>query len=103
MNKRTPELPNGYTGKTVSLVPISIITGTRAKLVGILDWYKQRLSPRIAEQGIHCIYEQTCSEYAKQQFESKPISIAFAKTTWRLLSCNPINAYIKNKELKKCQ
>ena len=102
MSKRTPELPNGYTGKTVTLVPISIITGTRAKLVSILDWYKRRLSPMIAERGIHCIYEQTCSDYAKQQFEQKPISIALAKSAWRLLSCNPINEHIKNKEVK-CQ
>lgn len=103
MNKRTPELPNALTGKDNILVPISIITGTRLKLVSLLDWYKQRLSPKIAEQGIHCIYEQTCSDYARQQFAHKPIGIAVVKTTWRLLSCNPINAYIKNKELKKCQ
>lgn len=79
-----------------------IITGIRTKLLGLLDWYKQHISPKIAERGVHCIYEQTCSEYAKQQFEQKPISVALVKSTWRLLSCNPINAHIKNKEVK-CQ
>lgn len=28
---RTTELSNGYTGKTITLVPISIITGTKHK------------------------------------------------------------------------
>ena len=98
MNKRTPELPNAFTGKDNILVPISIITGTRAKLLLLLGWYKQKLSPKLAERGIACIYEQTCSDYAKEQFENKPISMAFAKTTWRLLSCNPINQYIKQRK-----
>jgi len=30
MSNRTTELANGLTGKTITLVPISIITGTRA-------------------------------------------------------------------------
>ena len=36
-----------------------------------------------------CVYEQTCSEYAKQIIMERGIVIGSFLTTKRLLSCNP--------------
>ena len=67
----------------------------RTKALNLLRWYKKSLSPKIASRGIRCLYKPSCGDYAIIQFNDRPLIIAFIKTLLRLLSCNPINALIK--------
>ena len=48
--------------------------------------YKERVSPGLAAQ---CRFEPSCSEYGLEAFRRYGFLKATAKTTWRLLRCNP--------------
>ncbi|MBS1988822.1 membrane protein insertion efficiency factor YidD [Candidatus Dependentiae bacterium] len=42
-----------------------------------------------------CIYPVTCSQYAGKAFQTKSWPLAFALTSLRLLSCNPLGGLIR--------
>ena len=65
--------------------------------IKLLLRYQDKLSPHLAERGVHCIYEQTCSQYAIEAYKSKGFLLASALVVMRLLSCNPINAFWKER------
>ena len=62
-----------------------------------IKYYKSHWSPKLAERGVHCIYETTCSQYALSKFQKHNIFLASILTITRLLSCNPINAALKSR------
>lgn len=64
-------------------------------LIKAIKSYQNNISPFLSKTGFHCIYKQTCSEYAISCFESFKPSKALILTCVRILSCNPINHYIK--------
>jgi putative membrane protein insertion efficiency factor len=65
-------------------------------LIKIVQWYQAAISPLL---GAQCLYTPTCSQYAVETLEEKPIWKALPKITARVLSCNPINGLIKNKRV----
>ena len=38
-------------------------------LIKLIEFYKKSISPWLDANGVHCKYEPTCSEYAKQAIE----------------------------------
>lgn len=64
-------------------------------LIKMVRWYQAAISPLL---GAQCLYYPTCSQYAVEKLEQKPILIAIPKIVLRILSCNPINGYIKRKK-----
>lgn len=59
--------------------------------------YKETISPVLSSRGVHCIYETTCSEYALNAYSDHSFVVATTMAAWRLLSCNPINAHLKER------
>jgi len=62
--------------------------------------YQSHWSPKLAERGVQCIYETTCSQYALSKFQKHNIFLASILTITRLLCCNPINAALKSRSIK---
>ena len=60
-------------------------------LLKIIKFYKQNISPYFAQQGVHCKFEPTCSEYTRQAIEKygslKGIYLGFK----RFIKCNPFS------------
>ena len=50
--------------------------------------YKERVSPGLRS---NCRFEPTCSEYGLEAYRRYGFVRATAKTSWRLLRCNPLN------------
>lgn len=65
------------------------------KAITAIKYYQRNWSPKLAEQGIGCIYTLSCSHYALSAFRRHNVVVAFIMTTHRLLCCNPINATLK--------
>lgn len=60
-------------------------------LLKMIDFYKRNISLYLETKGVHCKYEPTCSEYAKQaiqKYGAKKGSILAIK---RILKCNPFS------------
>jgi putative membrane protein insertion efficiency factor len=69
-------------------------------LINSIQRYQETLSPRLYDRGVRCIYAQSCSHYAIAILERRNSLVACMLITFRILSCNPINAYLKRRELK---
>ena len=61
--------------------------------------YQRDISPILSKLGFHCIFKQTCSEYAVSCFERYNPLKALLKACVRVFSCNPINSYIRSQKL----
>ena len=60
-------------------------------LLKLIDFYKKNISLFLEDKGVHCKFEPTCSEYAKQaikKYGTKKGCILAAK---RILRCNPFS------------
>ncbi len=57
-------------------------------IIKIIRLYQIFLSPYFGNQ---CRFTPTCSNYAIYQFEHKKLHIAFVKSIWRILRCNPFS------------
>ena len=64
-------------------------------LIGSVRLYQKAISPLL---GASCLYSPTCSQYAVEKLEKEPMWKAIPQITLRLLSCNPINSFIKYKK-----
>lgn len=62
----------------------------------LLRKYQKSISPLLKKNGYRCLFNPSCSEYAFLCLERHSLLKAFLLIVGRLLSCNPINAYIKN-------
>lgn len=67
------------------------------RAIKALNRYKVALSPVLSSRGVHCIYKTTCSEYALNAYSDHSFVVATMMAVWRLLSCNPVNAYLKER------
>ncbi len=55
--------------------------------IKFIEWY-QRSSKH---SNPTCRYSPTCSQYAKEAFETRHFLYALLLTTWRILRCNPFS------------
>ena len=60
--------------------------------IKIIEFYKKNISPYLSQVcNIHCKFEPTCSEYAKQAIEKYGV----LKGSWlsfkRIIRCNPFS------------
>ena len=61
-------------------------------LIKIIIFYKKHISPYLSNViNIHCKYEPTCSEYAKQAIEKYGAVKGSFYAIMRLLRCNPFS------------
>ena len=60
-------------------------------LIFLIDLYKNAISPYL---GHRCRFYPTCSQYAKQQIQTKPLLIAILKSAWRISCCWPLGDYL---------
>ena len=68
-------------------------------LVNLVKKYQHEISPKLEERGVKCIHEKSCSKYAVDVLEKHNVLTAMVLIIFRLLSCNPINAHFKKKNL----
>lgn len=57
----------------------------RGALMRLIVFYQKNLSRH------SCLYEPTCSEYAKRVLNNKGVILGLILTLWRLLRCNPFS------------
>ncbi len=60
-------------------------------LIKIIEFYKKSISPWLENLGVHCKYEPTCSEYAKQAIEKYGAIKGTLLGIKRVLKCNPFS------------
>jgi len=68
--------------------------------INLIKKYQKELSPYLSDHGVACLFNPSCSNYALICLEKHNVIIALILITYRLLSCNPINAYLKERKLK---
>ena len=56
-------------------------------LLGLLRFYKLCISPMLPPS---CRFYPSCSEYAVQALQKKPLLKALVMILWRLARCNPL-------------
>lgn len=54
----------------------------------LIGFYRAVFSPLLPGR---CRFYPSCSAYAKEAFEILPFHVALAKSTYRILRCNPFN------------
>lgn len=54
-----------------------------------LGWYQKKISPKLAERGVHCRYEPTCSHYMALAIEKHGLIVGVRKGVARLMDCRP--------------
>ena len=59
--------------------------------IGVINFYKKNISPYLSEKGVHCKFEPTCSEYAKQAIEKYGCIKGIYLSIKRILRCNPFS------------
>lgn len=67
-------------------------------LLNLLEKYQINVSPYLKNNGYRCLYKATCSQYAVQCLKNYNVIKAIILFAIRLLSCNPINAYLLHKK-----
>ena len=69
-------------------------------LIRSIRRYQETLSPKLYERGVRCIFEQSCSNYAIAVLEHRSTLTACVLIVYRILRCNPINGFLKQRALK---
>lgn len=64
----------------------------------LIKKYQNTVSFVLKRHGYRCLYEPTCSQYALDTLEKISLLKALPLIILRLLSCNPVNAYIKSNQ-----
>ncbi len=60
-------------------------------LIKIINFYQKFISSYMGRIGIHCKFEPTCSEYAKQAIEKYGAIKGSILGLKRILRCNPFS------------
>lgn len=60
-------------------------------LIKIINFYQKFISSYMGHIGIHCKFEPTCSEYAKQAIEKYGAIKGSILGLKRILRCNPFS------------
>jgi len=63
--------------------------------IQLIKLYQDKLSPVLGKGK--CLFSPTCSCYALEVLEKYNVLTSITLISFRLLSCNPINAYLKLK------
>ena len=58
-------------------------------LLKMIEFYKKQISPFLV--GIHCKYEPTCSEYARQAISKYGVIKGVFLSVKRIIRCNPFS------------
>ncbi len=66
--------------------------------IKLIRKYQAKVSPFLEKQGYKCLFETTCSQYALRCFEKYSLFKATILSFYRVISCNPINAFIKQRK-----
>ena len=69
-------------------------------LIRSIRRYQETLSPKLYDRGVRCIFERSCSNYAIAALEHRGTLTACVLIVYRILRCNPINAFLKRRALK---
>jgi len=64
----------------------------------LIKKYQAVVSPILRQKGYHCLFEPTCSQYALICLRKYRLLKALPLIAHRLLSCNPVNAYLKHEQ-----
>ncbi|MDQ5891094.1 MAG: hypothetical protein QG604_968 [Candidatus Dependentiae bacterium] len=76
----------------------------KAPLIEIFFWEVFRIvRPFLGPDNICIFTPYTCSLYAADQLRTKSLLRALLAISWRLLSCNPVNGYLRWKWLSRVQ
>jgi len=67
-------------------------------LIKLIKKYQAKISPFLEKQGYKCLFEPTCSQYTLSCFEKYGLFKATTLSIYRVISCNPINAFIKQRK-----
>lgn len=60
--------------------------------IKIIEFYKKYISSYLSQMlNIHCKFEPTCSEYAKQAIEKYGVFRGTWKSFKRIMRCNPFS------------
>lgn len=62
----------------------------------LIKEYQIVISPILKREGYKCLFRPTCSKYTLTCLRKHYLLKALPLITYRLLSCNPINAYLKH-------
>lgn len=62
----------------------------------LIKKYQDIISPVLKRKGYQCLFKPTCSQYALTCLKRHHLLKALPLITRRLLSCNPVNAYLKH-------
>jgi len=73
----------------------------RKVAIWIIRQYQRIVSPWVASAGVHCIYEVRCSDYAIERLKKDNVMVAVPKIVWRVLSCNPVNGWLRARKINK--
>ena len=60
-------------------------------LLGLIKFYQNHISINIQQNGSHCKYYPSCSEYMRQAIEKYGCIKGVLKGIKRLLKCNPFS------------
>ena len=59
----------------------------RKMMINLIEWYQRQTS----NSNPTCRYHPTCSNYAKEAFQTRNFFVATGLSTWRILRCNPLS------------
>ncbi len=59
--------------------------------IEMINFYKKHISLFLEDKGVHCKYEPTCSEYAKQAIQKYGTKKGCVLTAKRIIRCNPFS------------
>ena len=63
-------------------------------VIKAIRFYQKHLSRQISKLGFQCIFKESCSHYSIKCFQKYSFTKALLLTTFRLISCNPINGLL---------
>ena len=70
-------------------------------LIKIIKKYQHEISPFFVKHGYKCLFNPSCSQYSIECLEKYNLFKAILLICYRLLSCNPVNAFIKHRNTLK--
>ena len=70
-------------------------------LIRVIKRYQETLSPKLYDRRVRCIFEQSCSHYAVATLERWNTPTACVLIVYRILRCNPLNAFLKQRAAKE--
>lgn len=59
----------------------------RKLIIKLIEWYQKQTKT----SNPTCRYHPTCSNYAKEAYQTRNFFIATALSSWRILRCNPLS------------